>query len=159
MVKTVDCGSTMRGFESHHPPHLQNRLLEGCFLLIVLFHIIWYLYYFWYFQNCRQFWNYRQKACKYWIFTWKKSQELKFRNYLKLLILQTVLEFFVFWHYIMVSAICTVLQLFLEFRAVWVLILKLVVSILNPVKIFFKLGSRFFLFKIFYSFNIGIFFI
>lgn len=33
-VKTMDCGSIMRGFESHCPPHLyiKKTLLEGLFL-------------------------------------------------------------------------------------------------------------------------------
>lgn len=31
-VKTKDCGSFMRGFESHHPPHLTNLSLRRLFL-------------------------------------------------------------------------------------------------------------------------------
>ena len=29
VVKTTDCGSVMRGFESHNPPHLQIELQYG----------------------------------------------------------------------------------------------------------------------------------
>ena len=29
MVKTTDCGSVMRGFESHHPPHFLGAMLEN----------------------------------------------------------------------------------------------------------------------------------
>ena len=31
MVKTSDCGSDIRGFESHYPPHLQNRTVRFFF--------------------------------------------------------------------------------------------------------------------------------
>lgn len=31
MVKTMDCGSIMRGFESHHPPHKKDS--DFCYCL------------------------------------------------------------------------------------------------------------------------------
>ena len=34
VVKTTDCGSVMRGFESHHPPHKKDfGLRQGLFYL------------------------------------------------------------------------------------------------------------------------------
>ena len=34
MVKTSDCGSDMRGFESHHPPHKKDfGICQGLFYL------------------------------------------------------------------------------------------------------------------------------
>ena len=36
MVKTSDCGSDIRGFESHYPPHLQKTFLKRLFLLSLL---------------------------------------------------------------------------------------------------------------------------
>lgn len=47
MVKTTDCGSVMRGFESHHPPHFRGIFLKGVksmkkfiILVVALFAIV-----------------------------------------------------------------------------------------------------------------------
>ena len=36
MVKASDCGSDIRGFEPHHPPHLKKTFLKRLFLLLYL---------------------------------------------------------------------------------------------------------------------------
>ena len=35
-VKTSDCGSDIRGFESHHPPHFQKRPNYRSFFIAIV---------------------------------------------------------------------------------------------------------------------------
>ena len=45
VVNTLDCGSSMRGFDSHIPPHVDNKTeLVNSSVFILLFIILLHLY-------------------------------------------------------------------------------------------------------------------